>query len=352
MTLKFKRILAVFTAMALAVSVAGCGASSSSEAQAAPVPAATEESAPAETPETADSAALRVAGLKGPTTMGLVNLIDEVDKGESDLDIDFAMYGAADEIVPLLVKGELDAAAIPANLAATLYQKTDSAVQVAAINTLGVLYIVENSDTEYQSIADLKGKTILTTGKGTTPEYVLRYVLSENGLDPDTDVTIEYFSESTEVVAQMTARGEGTIAMLPQPFVTSALAQVEGLSVKFDMTEEWEKVAGSQLVTGVLVARTDAIEADPEAFDAFLTAYQASTEAANSDLEGTAALCESYGIVAKAALAQKALPECNIVFVTGSEMRTALETYFQVLYDADPTSVGGALPDDGFYYGA
>ena len=352
MTLKFKRILAVFTAMALAVSVAGCGASSSSETQATPAPVATEESAPAETPETADSAALRVAGLKGPTTMGLVNLIDDVDKGESDLDIDFTMYGAADEIVPLLVKGELDAAAIPANLAATLYQKTEGAVQVAAINTLGVLYIVENSDTEYQSIADLKGKTILTTGKGTTPEYVLRYVLSENGLDPDTDVTIEYFSESTEVVAQMTARGEGTIAMLPQPFVTSALSQVEGLSVKFDMTEEWEKVAGSQLVTGVLVARTDAIEADPEAFDAFLTAYQASTEAANSDLEGTAALCESYGIVAKAALAQKALPECNIVFVTGSEMCTALETYFQVLYDADPTSVGGALPDDGFYYGA
>lgn len=210
---------------------------------------------------------------------------------------------------------------------------------------------MENSDAEYQSIADLKGKTILTTGKGTTPEYVLRYVLSENGLDPDTDVTIEYFSESTEVVAQMTARGEGTIAMLPQPFVTSALSQVEGLSVKFDMTEEWEKVAGSQLVTGVLVARTDAIEADPEAFDAFLTAYQASTEAANTDLEGTAALCESYGIVAKAALAQKALPECNIVFVTGDEMRTALETYFQVLYDADPSSVGGALPDDGFYYG-
>lgn len=349
--MKFKRILAVFTAMAMAVSVAGCGAASSSEVQATPAPAVTETPAPTETPESAEGTALRVAGLKGPTTMGLIDLVDDVAQGESDIALDFTMYGAADEIVPLLVKGELDAAAVPANLAATLYQKTEGAVQVAAINTLGVLYIVENSDAEYQSIADLKGKTILTTGKGTTPEYVLRYVLSENGLDPDTDVTIEYFSESTEVVAQMTARGEGTIAMLPQPFVTSALSQVEGLSVKFDMTEEWEKVAGSQLVTGVLVARTDAIEADPEAFDAFLTAYQASTEAANTDLEGTAALCESYGIVAKAALAQKALPECNIVFVTGDEMRTALETYFQVLYDADPSSVGGALPDDGFYYG-
>ena len=346
--MKFKGILAAVTAAALCISLAACGASSSSSEA-----TATAESAPESTvaeatasPETA-AEGLRVAGLKGPTTMGLVNLMES----EEGANYTFSMYGAADEIVPLLVKGELDAAAVPANLAATLYQKTEGAVQVAAINTLGVLYIVENSDAEYQSIADLKGKTILTTGKGTTPEYVLRYVLSENGLDPDTDVTIEYFSESTEVVAQMTARGEGTIAMLPQPFVTSALSQVEGLSVKFDMTEEWEKVAGSQLVTGVLVARTDAIEADPEAFDAFLTAYQASTEAANTDLEGTAALCESYGIVAKAALAQKALPECNIVFVTGDEMRTALETYFQVLYDADPSSVGGALPDDGFYYG-
>lgn len=352
-TVKLKRILAAFTALALAVSLAACGAASQSTAEATPAPA-TQETAPAEetaSPETAEAAGFRVAGLKGPTTMGLVNLIDDVDKGESDLDIDFTMYGAADEIVPLLVKGDLDAAAIPANLAATLYQKTNGAVEVAAINTLGVLYIVENSDAQYTGIADLKGKTILTTGKGTTPEYVLRYVLSQNGLDPDKDVTIEYFSESTEVVAQMTARGEGTIAMLPQPFVTSALSQVEGLSVKFDMSEEWEKVAGSQLVTGVLVARKEAVEADPAAFDAFLTAYKASTEAANSDLEGTAALCESYGIVAKAALAQKALPECNIVFITGDEMRTALETYFQVLYDADPTSVGGQLPDDAFYYG-
>ena len=351
-TVKLKRILSAVTALALAVSLAACGAASQSTTEATPAPAATEETAPATaSPETAEATGFRVAGLKGPTTMGLVNLVDEVDKGESDLDLNFTMYGAADEIVPLLVKGDLDAAAIPANLAATLYQKTNGAVEVAAINTLGVLYIVENSDAQYTSIADLKGKTILTTGKGTTPEYVLRYVLSQNGVDPDKDVTIEYFSESTEVVAQMTARGEGTIAMLPQPFVTSALSQVEGLSVKFDMSEEWEKVAGSQLVTGVLVARKDAVDADPEAFDAFLSAYQASTEAANSDLEGTAALCESYGIVAKAALAQKALPECNIVFITGDEMRTALETYFQVLYDADPTSVGGQLPDDAFYYG-
>ena len=344
----FKKLMSAVAAAALCVSLAACGATATSEAAAeaaaTPAPAVTE--APAEETASAETAdgALRVAGLKGPTTMGLVNLM----AGEDAADYDFEMYGKADEIVPLLVKGELDAAAVPANLAATLYQKTNGAIEVACINTLGVLYVVENGET-VNSVEDLKGKTIVTTGKGTTPEYVLRYILTENGVDPDNDVTLDFYSEATEALAQLQA-GTSTIAMLPQPFVTSALAQVEGLRAALDMNEEWEKVAGSKLVTGVLVARKDAVEADPARFAAFMDGYKASVEAANTDLENTAALCEEYGIVAKAALAQKALPNCNIVFETGDEMKTDLETYFNVLYAADPTSVGGQLPADDFYY--
>ena len=351
--MKLKRVFAAVTAFALCASLAGCGAAASvSESAAESAAESTAESAveaePAATEAPAESeateATLRIAGLKGPTTMGLVNLMaDEVASS-----YDFTMYGAADEIVPLLVKGDLDAAAVPANLAATLYNKTNGAVEVACINTLGVLYIVENGET-VNSVADLKGQTIVTTGKGTTPEYVLRYVLTENGVDPDSDVTIEYCSEATEALSKVQA-GEATIAMLPQPFVTSALSQVEGLRVALDMNEEWQKVAGSKLVTGVLVVRKDAVENDPEAFASFMEGYAASVEAANSDLEGTAALCEQYGVVAKAALAQKALPQCNIVFETGDEMKADLETYFNVLYAADPTSVGGTLPADDFYY--
>ena len=350
--MKLKRIFAAVTAFALCASLAGCGAAatvsesaaeSAAESAVEATPAVTE--APA-TEETADAseAALRIAGLKGPTTMGLVNLMSD----EVASNYNFTMYGAADEIVPLLVKGDLDAAAVPANLAATLYNKTSGAVEVACINTLGVLYIVENGET-VNSVGDLKGQTIVTTGKGATPEYVLRYVLTENGVDPDSDVTIEYCSEATEALSKVQA-GEATIAMLPQPFVTSAMSQVEGLRVALDMNEEWQKVTGSKLVTGVLVVRKDAVENDPEAFAAFMDGYAASVEAANSDLEGTAALCEQYGVVAKAALAQKALPQCNIVFETGDEMKTDLETYFKVLYAADPASVGGALPADDFYY--
>ncbi len=344
----FKKLMSAVAAAALCVSLAACGATATSEAAAeataTPAPAVTE--APAEETASAETADgdLRVAGLKGPTPMGLVNLM----AGEDAADYDFEMYGKADEIVPQLVKGELDAAAVPANLAATLYQKTNGAIEVACINTLGVLYVVENGET-VNSVEDLKGKTIVTTGKGTTPEYVLRYILTENGVDPDNDVTLDFYSEATEALAQLQA-GTSTIAMLPQPFVTSALAQVEGLRVALDMNEEWEKVAGSKLVTGVLVARKDAVEADPARFAAFMDGYKASVEAANTDLENTAALCEQYGIVAKAALAQKALPNCNIVFETGDEMKTDLETYFNVLYAADPTSVGGQLPADDFYY--
>ena len=357
----FKKLMSAVAAAALCVSLAACGATATSEAAAeataTPAPAVTE--APAEETASAETAdgALRVAGLKGPTTMGLVNLM----AGEDAADYDFEMYGKADEIVPQLVKGELDAAAVPANLAATLYQKTNGAIEVACINTLGVLYVVENGET-VNSVEDLKGKTIVTTGKGTTPEYVLRYILTENGVDPDNDVTLDFYSEATEALAQLQA-GTSTIAMLPQPFVTVAQGKLEGLQVSLDlsaqwdklgvaldMNEEWEKVAGSKLVTGVLVARKDAVEADPARFAAFMDGYKASVEAANTDLENTAALCEQYGIVAKAALAQKALPNCNIVFETGDEMKTDLETYFNVLYAADPTSVGGQLPADDFYY--
>ena len=356
--MKLKKILAAVTAAALALSLAACGGSASSVSSASSEPASSAvSSSEEETTVPTESEPLRVAGLKGPTTMGLVNLLglstdskaDENGlKPGQDGSVLYNMYGAADELVPLLVKGDLDAACVPANLAATLYNKTQGAVQVACINTLGVLYVVEKGDT-VQSMADLKGKTLVTTGKGTTPEYVLRYLLSQNGIDPDKDITIEYTSEATEALAKVQA-GEVSIAMLPQPFVTAAMAQTEGLRIALDMNAEWQAVAGSPLVTGVLLVRKDAVEADPARFADFMEKYKLSTEQANTDPEGTAALCEAFGVVAKAALAQKALPQCNIVFETGDAMKTDLTAYYKVLFDADPTSVGGALPGDDFYY--
>ena len=349
-----KKLVSLLLSAALMLSLAACGGSSagstaaSSQAassQAASSEAASAESA-AETLSTTDP--VRIAGLKGPTTMGLVNLLPMEEDGSASLDYDLQLYGTADEIVPLLTKGELDMAAIPANLAATLYQKTQGGIQVMAVNTLGVLYVVEKGDTVH-SVADLKGRTILSTGKGTTPEYVLRYILQQNGIDPDKDVTIEFYSEATEVTAQM-AVAQDAIAVLPQPYVTSASMQDDTLRVALDLTEEWDKVCDTQLITGVTVVRTEYAQEHPDVVEAFLKDYTASVDAANNDLDGTAALCEEQGVVAKAAIAKAALPNCNIVCVTGDEMQADVVGYLQVLYDADPASVGGAMPDDAFYW--
>lgn len=349
-----KKLASLLLSAAMLLGLAACGGTSSSvtasseaASEAASSSAASSEAA-AEENTLSTAGPVRIAGLKGPTTMGLVNLLPMQEDGSANLSYDLQLYGAADEIVPLLTKGELDMAAIPANLAATLYQKTEGAIQVMAVNTLGVLYVVEKGDT-VQSVADLKGRTILSTGKGTTPEYVLRYILTQNGIDPDNDVTIEFYSEATEVTAQMAVAGDA-IAVLPQPYVTSASMQDDTLRVALDLTAEWEKVCDTQLITGVTVVRTAYAEEHPDVVAAFLEDYAASVDAANTDLDGTAALCEEQGVVAKAAIAKAALPECNIVCITGEDMKADVAGYAQVLYDADPASVGGAMPDDGFYY--
>ena len=349
-----KKLASLLLSAAMLLGLAACGGTSSSvtasseaTSEAASSSAASSEAA-AEENTLSTAGPVRIAGLKGPTTMGLVNLLPMQEDGSANLSYDLQLYGAADEIVPLLTKGELDMAAIPANLAATLYQKTEGAIQVMAVNTLGVLYVVEKGDT-VQSVADLAGRTILSTGKGTTPEYVLRYILTQNGIDPDQDVTIEFYSEAAEVTAQM-AVAEDAIAVLPQPYVTSASMQDDTLRVALDLTAEWEKVCDTQLITGVTVVRTAYAEEHPDVVAAFLEDYAASAEAAGADLDGTAALCEEQGVVAKAAIAKAALPACNIVCITGEEMKADVAGYAQVLYDADPAAVGGAMPDDGFYW--
>ena len=349
-----KKILSLLLAFSLALSLAACGGSASSAASSAAVSEAASSAAASEEEEAAAPLSvtepLRIAGLKGPTTMGLVNLLSMEQAGTAAMDYDLQLYGAADEIVPLLIKGELDMAAIPANLAATLYQKTSGGIQAVAVNTLGVLYVVEQGDTVH-SMADLKGRTILSTGKGTTPEYVLRYLLTANGIDPDKDVDIQYYSEATEVTAQM-ASTQDAIAVLPQPYVTAAGLKDDTLRVALDLTAEWDKVADTQLITGVTVVRKAYAEEHPDVVAAFLADYAQSVNAANTDLEGTAALCEEQGVVAKAAIAKKALPNCNIVCLTGEELKADVSGYLQVLYDADPAAVGGVLPGEDFYWTA
>ena len=317
-----------------------------------------------------DGASFSIAALKGPTAMGLVKLMEDADEkaaqmldsskpyeGEIGNLYSFTLAASADEVTPALIQGELDMACVPANLAAVLYQRTEGQIVTLAVNTLGVLYIVENGNA-VRSVEDLKGKTIVAAGKGSTPEYALRYLLESYGLDPDGDVTIDWKSEHSECVAAL-ASGAATVAMLPQPFVAAAQAKLGELRVALDLTELWDDLDnGSALLTGVIVARREVVEENPGAVEAFLSDYAASVDWVNENTAEAAALIGERGIM-DAAVAEAALPYCNIVCITGEEMREKLHSYLNVLYYYDPASVGVTaedpgvgLPEDDFYYGA
>lgn len=293
---------------------------------------------------------LRIGGMKGPTSMGLLFMKEEAENGENPEGYAFTMVTGADELLPMMIKGELDIALVPANVAAILYQKTEGGVAVIDINTLGVLYMV-SGDGEIGQPEDLRGKTIYLTGKGTTPDYVLHYILKENGLK-EGDYTLEYKSEPTEVAALLAEKPEA-VGLLPQPFVTVACAQNENLKVVMDMNEQWSLLqgeGGSRMVTGVTVVRREILDAYPEAVETFLQNHKDSTKAINDDAEKGAELVVAAGIIGKAPIAKNAIPNCNITYIDGEEMKQALSGYLEVLFEQDASSVGGKLPEEDFYY--
>lgn len=292
--------------------------------------------------------AINIASMKGPTSIGLVKLYSDSDKDLTHNHYNYSVYGAADEITGGLVKGEIDVAAVPANLASVLFIKTEGGIITAGINTLGVTYIL-TTDPDVNTLQDLKGKTIYATGQGTTPEYTLRHILTGNDIDPDKDVNIQYYKEGSEVVANASL-DDNAILMLPQPYATIAMNQMENCRNIIDLNKEWSKISeDSNIVTGVIVVRKEFLENNREDFDKFLEEYRLSTEFANNNTEECAELLEKYDIF-KAAIALKAIPYCNVTLITGTAMKEQLIPYLQVLSDANPASVGGSIPDDtGFY---
>lgn len=312
--------------------------------------AAPTDSSSDENPAEEAKTTIRVGGLTGPTSMGMVKLMSDYDSGETENTYEFTLQSEAAAFVPALAKGEIDIAAVPANLASVIYNNTDGGVKVLAVNTLGVLYIVERGDT-VQTIADLAGKTIYATGAGAAPEYALRYLMSENGMDADKDITVQWCADTTEALSYI-ARDANAVAMLPQPFVTAAQAQVNDLRIAIDLNAEWEKLDnGSAMVTGVLVVRSEFAEKYPLQLEKFMEEYEASVSFVLNNTEAAAELIGQYEIV-KAPVALKALPYCNITFMSGADMKTAMEGYLNVLFELNPTAVGGKLPEGNFYYGA
>ena len=361
-----KTLVLTLTLGLLCSGLAGCGQarnsgsaaeslvteSTQTESTVADVTAESTVASAEETSQNTDGTVVRVASLKGPTSLGLLFLMDKAEKGETSNAYEFQMATGADEILPLMVKGDLDIALIPANVASILYHKTQGGVEVIDINTLGVLYMVSGED-GLTDFTDLKGKTIYLTGKGTTPDYVLQYLLTANGMSVD-DVTLEYKSEATEV-ASVLAEDPTAIGLLPQPFVTAACMQNDALKVIFDLNEEWNKVqgaSGSSMVTGVTVVRKEFLAEHEDAVKSFMEEHKASAEAINADPATGAALAVEAQIVAKEPIAQQAIPGCNITYMDKADMKQALSGYLDVLFHQDSLAIGGGLPESDFYYDA
>ncbi len=302
-----------------------------------------------------DRPVVRIATLKGPTGIGAVKLFEDNEAKQSANRYETLIVGAPDEIVGKMTTGQIDIAAVPTNLAATLYNKTKGEVQLLALNTLGVLYVLEKGDT-VTSVADLRGKKLYASGKGSTPEFILNHILSENGIDPLKDIEIEYKTEHTELLT-LAASGNADLVLLPEPFVTTLLAKEAGFKSKIDLTAEWDSIASSEagqesiLAMGGLVVRKEFAENNKDSLEAFLEEYEASVKYTQTDPDGTAALVVKYGIMAEEGLAKKALPGCNIVFIAGEEMETSIKGLYDVFFAADPKSIGGSLPGEDFYYG-
>lgn len=331
--------LVLMVTLVIALAIAACaGQSATSQAEPEPEP----EAAPVEPAE------VHVASLKGPTSIGLASFMGNVDTLELNNTYTFTIATAVDEILPAVIKGEVDIALIPANAAAVLYNKTEGGISVIDINTLGVLNVV-TGDESIQQFADLAGKTVYMTGKGATPEYAMNFLLNKAGIADQ--VTLEFKSEPTEVV-QALSTDATAVGVLPQPFATAACVKNEALKAVIDLTDVWASSVDdeSQLLTGVTIVRNEFLAEHPEAVAEFIEQQAASVDAANADPAGVAPLVVAAGIIDAEPVAAKAIPSCHLVCITGAEMQSALSGYLQTLFDSDPASVGGALPTDGFYF--
>ncbi len=329
-----KKWMSIVLATLLAITLlAGCGASAPEE-----------------------KTSVNVCAIAGPTGVGMVSLMEQDAKGTATNEYTFNLVNDPTQAVAAITQKTADIAAVPTNLASTLYKRTDGNVQVLAVNTLGVLYMLENGNS-IKTAADLRGKTIYTSGQGANPEYILRYVLEKNGIDPDKDVIIHFVADNDLLTAAVVS-GEADVAMVPEPKVTACRVQMKSAgktpaTIALNMTEEWEKVANgeSALMMGCVIVRKDFAEAHPEAVEAFLAEYEASINGVKADVEAAATLCETYEVIPKAAIAKQAIPNCNLTFVKGETMKTQLSGYLKVLHGYNPASIGGSLPADAFYYG-
>ena len=341
-----KKTIAFVMALVMALSMAACAKEEpqpTAAATAVPTEAVLETTAAPETE--AAAASVNVMVLNGTTGFGMANLMDAAAAGEAAQEYSFTVETDASNIVAALANGSADIAALPTNAAATVYNKTQGKVQVLALNTLGVLYLVTDGSVEISSVADLEGQTVYAPAQN--PSFIFQHIVDANGLE---NVTIDNTYAQPADLNTAVASGAVSVAVLPEPMVTVARSKNPDLVVALDLTAEWDKVSEpGSLVQGCVVVRKDFVLENAGAVQTFLGEYGASIEALTSDIEGTAAKIEANGIFTKAAVAAKAIPNCNVCFITGAEMQEALSRFLTIMHGVAPASVGGSIPGDDFY---
>lgn len=329
-----KKLLAIILTLTLVFAFAGCGSNKDVVSSA---------------PEVYTAVDMSVACMTGPTGIGMAKLMADAEAKTTANNYSFTVATAATDITGKFLNGEINIASVPTNVAATLYNKSEGKVRMLAVNTYGVLSILEKGDT-IKSVADLKGKTVYSTGKGQNPEFILKYILTENGIDPEKDVTINFVS-SEDLVAKLIS-GEAEVAMAPEPAATTVMVKNQELNRVLSINDEWAKVSDTKLMMGCVIALDSYIEANPKAVEKFLEEYEASIKFASENIDETATHCATYKITASDVIAKKAIPTCNLCYVTGKDMKNNVNGYYGVLFNADPTSIGGKLPADDLYYKA
>lgn len=339
----WKRTLALTLALLLCLPLAACGNAVDK------VVTTTANSEKTEPVELNKELKIDIMVLSGTTGVGIAPMINDVKNGNAALNYNIEVAASADMINPGLIQGEIEIAALPTNVASVLYNKTGGKVMVAAVNTKGVLYLLENGET-VKSFADLKGKTVYLPGQGSNPEYIFRYLAEKNGLEIGKDVMVDYTYNSPDALATAITSGLVSLAVLPEPKVTAIKSQNAAVRSALDFTAEWNKVSDGELVQGCIVVQKSFAEEHPAELAQFLKDYEASINFVNTNIEEASTMIEAAGIIPKAPLAKKALPACNICFMTGEEMKTSLNSFFKVLFGMAPASIGGTLPDDGIYY--
>lgn len=340
--MKFKAFIALLLTLVLALGLVACAPAQTPDGDTSSIqaPGSGDNSQPF------NGADVRVAALSGSTGLGMAKLMSDNEAKTTVNRYTFDVYDAPETLLPEITAKKYDIAALPTNVAAKLYNKTGGELQILAVNTLGVLYLLEIGTQNVKSVADLAGKTVYTTGQGSTPEYALKYILEKNGV---TDCNIVFETTADLVVSHAE---EGALLMLPEPKVTAVKGQVEGVTVALDMTAEWNKVCSTPMAQGCVVVTKEFAQKNPKAVAAFLNEYKASIEFVKTSVDDASVLVAKYGIIPKAPLAKKAIPNSNLTFLAGSDMKAVLTPFYQVLFNADKTSVGGKLPADDFYYGA